>query len=462
MSSPDLIAQGKAAAMRHVAESERNGYLREDIPPPSAVDLVTLVSLADVQPERVSWLWPGRIPVGKLVTLDGDPGLGKSTLGLALAATITTGGTWPDGSHCEHPGAVLLLSAEDGLADTVRPRLDAAGADVTKVHAIEGVPIIDEQGERTLRPPTLADIAALENAVSRTGARLLIIDVVMAYLPSGTDAHKDQDIRRVLSRLAALGDRTGCTILLLRHLNKASGGDPLYRGGGSIGIVGAARAGLLVAADPDDADRRVLASVKSNLGAAPDSLTYRLVSAGNYGVARVQWEGATAHTARELLASSDDADDRNEVDSWLRDYLEAEGRANARDVIRDGKLAGFSEDQIKKARKRVGANSTRQGFGKGSAVIWAIGAIQAMDDGHTERASMAPMGPRAPMTASSPPDTEEALPGMTDRVKRALANAKGANQTGTGCGICGAELTRSDSVRAGLCSECQLTTGGAA
>ncbi len=140
---------------------------------------------------------------------------------------------------------------------------------------------------------------------------MLVIDVLMAYLPTGADSHKDQDIRRVLSRLAALADRTGCTILLLRHLNKANGRDPLYRGGGSIGIVGAARAGLLVAPDPDEPERRVLASVKSNLGPTPESLAYRLVGAGDYDVARVRWEGQTAHTARGLLSEPADDDGAN-------------------------------------------------------------------------------------------------------------------------------------------------------
>lgn len=413
--------------------------------------MVTLTTLADVQPERVSWLWPGRIPMGKLVTLDGDPGLGKSTLALAFAATISTGGAWSDGSHCEHRGAVLLMSAEDGLADTVRPRLDAAGADVSKVHAIEGVPIVDEDGTRTLRPPTLGDVAALGQAIVRTGARLLVIDVVMAYLPDGTDSHKDQDIRRVLSRLASLADRTGCTVLLLRHLNKASGRDPLYRGGGSIGIVGAARAGLLVAPDPDDPDRRVLASIKSNLGAQPDSLTYRLVSSGDYGVARVQWEGVTAHSARALLAPADDSDDRREVDGWLRDYLEAEGRANARDVIRDSKLAGFSEDQVKKARRRIGAESVRQGFGRGSTFIWAIGAIDAIDDGHKNQASMAPMEQSAPIRNSPSQPAEDAPAGMTDRVKLALANASARLNPPLVCPECSRAPARSDT---GVCDFC--------
>ena len=363
----------------------------------------SLLCLADVAPERVSWLWPGRIPLGKLVTLDGDPGLGKSTLGLNFAAPVTTGGVWPDGTTCAHPGAVLLMSAEDGLADTVRPRADVAGADVARVHAIAGVPVPgDDGGPPTLRPPTIADVTAMEDAIRQTGARLLLIDVLMAYLPTGVDSHKDQDIRRVLSRLSELADRTGCTILLIRHLNKTTGRDPLYRGGGSIGIVGAARAGLLVAPDPDDPERRVLASIKSNLGPPPESLTYRLVEGGDYGVARVQWEGATTHTAHGLLASPDDAEDRREVDGWLRDYLEAEGNANARDVIRDGKLAGFSEDQVKKARRRIGATSTRQGFGKGATVVWCIGAIDAIDDSHSEPASMAPMEQQPPPAPRRP------------------------------------------------------------
>jgi hypothetical protein len=331
--------------------------------PLTEFEFVTMTRLADVEPERVSWLWPTRIPAGKVVTLDGDPGLGKSTLALSIAATVTLGGIWPDGTRCDYPGAVLLMSAEDGLADTVRPRLDAAGADVTKVHAIEGVPIVDEHGERTLRPPTLDDVTALDEAITRTGARLLVIDVVMAYLPTGTDSHKDQDIRRVLSRLAALADRTGCTVLLLRHLNKASGRDPLYRGGGSIGIVGAARAGLLVAPDPDDPERRVLASVKSNLGPAPESLAYRLVGAGDHGAARVQWEGQTNHTARTLLSEpTDDGGAKTEAEQWLTDYLTEQGAAQSKTVKADAAKAGIRERTLQRAVNSLGVHVESRGF----------------------------------------------------------------------------------------------------
>jgi hypothetical protein len=339
-----------------------------------ALSHVSLTRLSDVEPESVSWLWQGYIPRGKLVTLDGDPGLGKSTLALSLAAPVTTGGAWPDGTRCEHPGAVLLLSAEDGLADTVRPRLDAAGADVRHVHAVKGVPVADDSGELVLRLPTLADIDALAEAIDTTGAVLLIVDVVMAYLPSGTDAHKDQDIRRVLGRVADLADRTGCTVLLIRHLNKAAGRDPLYRGGGSIGIVGAARAGLLVAADPEQPEVRVVASVKSNLGPPPPSLAYRLVSdEGGYGVARVAWQGRVEHTAHSLLADRPDAQETTattEAQVWLEDYLSQNGSARSAEVKREAAKVKLSERTVQRAAEKLRVTTRSEGFPR--VTWWAL------------------------------------------------------------------------------------------
>lgn len=340
---------------------------------------VSVVRLSDVEPERVSWLWPGRIPAGKLVTLDGDPSLGKSTLALTFAAHITTGKPWPDGSPCEHTGAVVLLSAEDGLADTVRPRLDVAGADVERVHAIEGIAHVDpDTGARYLAPATLGNVDDLTQVITDVGARLLIVDVLMSYLPSGTDSHKDQDIRRVLSRLSAMAEATGCTVLALRHLNKAKGVDPLYRGGGSIGIVGAARAGMLVAADPDadTGQARVLASTKSNLGPAPGSLRYQLVDADHLGAARVEWLGTDDRDARALLAERpDEDDDESGIVGILRRYLtECGGSAPAADVLKHTRSAGLTDNAVKKARTRKssGIRTERLGFGKGASWHWSI------------------------------------------------------------------------------------------
>jgi len=346
----------------------------DEEPDQTAPSRLSTIRLSDVQPERVSWLWPGRIPAGKLVTLDGDPSLGKSTLSLAFAGIVTTGGTWPDSSPCNFPGDVILLSAEDGLADTVRPRLDAAGADVTRVHAVQGVTLPDG----TLRPPTLADVDELHRLVTETGARLLVVDVLMAYLPSGTDSHKDQDIRRVLSRLSSLADVTGCTVLLLRHLNKAKGGDPMYRGGGSIGIVGAVRAGMLVAKDPDDEDLRVLACTKSNLGPEPEALTYRLTDADVHGVARVEWIGTSNHDARALLedrSESPDRPERDEAAAWLEDYLIENGKARSGEVKTAASKVRISERTLKRAATELGVIYTPEGFPR--VTIWRLPDSQA-------------------------------------------------------------------------------------
>lgn len=343
----------------------------DDEPPPDVTRPgFATVTLSNVKPERVTWLWDGRLPAGKLVVLDGDPNLGKSTVALTFAAVVTTGGRWPDGARCKHPGDVVLLSAEDGVADTIRPRADAAGADTGRIHVVQGVPIDDEG---TLRLPTLADIEQLRQLVTDTGARLIIVDVLMAYLPTGTDSYKDQDIRSVLARLAALAEDTGATVLLLRHLTKGKGGDPLYRGGGSIGIVGAARAAILVAADPDDPERRVLAWTKSNLAPTRDSLAYRLIDTPEHGCARVLWDGTSTHTAHSLLGETTDTETTNAAKQFIVEYLGSYGgEASAADILKAGRQAGFNEAEVKDARRRgkPKIDTRKASFGQGW--VWAL------------------------------------------------------------------------------------------
>lgn len=332
--------------------------------------LAGVVRLADVQPERLEWLWPGRFPVGKLVMLDGDPSLGKSTLALTFAAHISTGKPWPDGTPCP-VGDVVIMSAEDGLADTIRPRLDAAEGDPVRVHALTSVPYPTEDGEVRHRPPTLADIPAIRHVIEQTRARLLVVDVLMAYMPGKVDSHRDQDVRGVLHQLAAIAEQTGCTVLLLRHLNKAGGSAAMYRGGGSIGIIGASRAGFLVACDPEDDARRVMACIKSNLAAEPPSLSYRLESAPGSHVARVVWCGESQHAAAALLSNHDPDEraERDEAAEWLTSYLTDQGgAARAADVIKAAKADGIAERTLQRARQRAGVSSERRGFGQGA--VW--------------------------------------------------------------------------------------------
>jgi hypothetical protein len=251
--------------------------------------------MSEVEARPVEWLWPGWIALGKLTVLDGDPGMGKSTLLLDLAARISRDGLMPDAT-VGPVGSSLILSAEDGEEDTIKPRLAAAGGVARRLFTLSAVKGHD--GEE--RPPEIPlDLPAIEAAAAERGVRLLIIDPLMAYL-TGVDASRDQDVRRALFRLSQLAQRRNCAVVCQRHLNKGGGGDKaIYRGGGSIGIVAAARTGLLVAADPNDAGRRVLAATKCNLTAPPTPLRFRLEPHG--GVCRVAWLGQADYTADDLV-----------------------------------------------------------------------------------------------------------------------------------------------------------------
>jgi hypothetical protein len=314
--------------------------------------------LADVEPEKVEWLWDRRIPLGKITVLDGDPGNGKSVITTDLAARLSVGRRFPDGQPCEAAG-VVIMNAEDGLADTIRPRLDAAGGDASRVLSLATVPVGDHGDERHLTIPE--DIPIIQAGIERVGAKLVIIDPLMAYLSGNSNAHKDQDVRRALAPLARMAERTGAA-LLVRHLNKAQGGNALYRGGGSIGIIGAARSGLLVGVHPEDEQMRVLAGQKSNLSPMPDSLAYRIATAANEA-ARIEYAGTTEAKADTLLRTPQDAEERSalgEAIRFLRDEL-SEGPMWAKAVKDCARKLEISEGTLKRAKGALGVQSAKEG-----------------------------------------------------------------------------------------------------
>lgn len=365
-------AEGKDAADHVVAGHGVEGFV--EIASPEPLPGPGVVTLADIEPESATWLWPGHLPAGKLVILDGDPSVGKSTLMLDLAARVSTGGSWPDGAPGTGPGGVLLLSAEDGLADTIAPRLAAAGADATRVHALTEVPVLVGGGSRMVPPSLPRDIPTMEDVVVKHGVRLVVVDVLMAYLNVGVDSHRDQDVRGVLHMLATMAERTGACIVLVRHLNKTGGANALYRGGGSIGIVGAARAAFLVGRDPEDEERRVVACTKLNIATEPPALAYRVVSDNRFGCARVEWEGTANLTAADLLRGPGDEDERGDRDAcaaWMADYLTSSGgEAQAADAMKAGRAVGWSTDQIKRAKKRAGVRSLKSSMTGGW--VWQL------------------------------------------------------------------------------------------
>lgn len=304
-------------------------------------------------PAPVEWLWPGRIPRGALTILDGDPGLGKSTIATDIAARVSRGLVMPhrSGEQVGQPADVMILSAEDDPARTIRPRLDAAGADLDRVHLVEAVAIGD--GDRL--PILPLDLVALGDFVMEKRVGLIIVDPFMAYLGDGIESHKDQSIRRALREFSKLAQVTQCAFLVVRHLNKLAGGTAIYRGGGSIGIIGAARSGLLLAQHPEDSNLRVLASVKSNLGPPPRSITVSLQSVGAVAVA--SWGDEIDLSADELLGRLTSTRPKLDACNATISELLANGPMKSTNLEDRLKVCGFRSATIRRARKDLEVHS---------------------------------------------------------------------------------------------------------
>jgi hypothetical protein len=311
------------------------------------------VRMALLRTETVDWLSPGRLAAAKLHIVEGDPGYGKSTLLADWAARISRGRPLPDGDP-RAPAGVVFLSAEDGLTDTLKPRLEAAGADLARVIALTEKP----NGEPYVLP---RDIGFIEERVRAEGAALVIIDTLAPYVDPTLNINADQDIRRVLTPLAAMAERTSAAVAIVRHLNKQVGSSALYRGSGSIGIAGAARIVLLVGVHPDDANLRILARSKGNIGAQPLSLAFALEPVDDLGVTHVVYQGTAQFTADELVTPRDGVTPPSAFDratEWVRTALTA-GPIPSAQLADSAKAVGISEATLRRAMSGIGVRSTK-------------------------------------------------------------------------------------------------------
>jgi hypothetical protein len=321
-----------------------------------------IATLADLTAQPVHWFKRLWIPRAALTLLDGDPGLGKSTLTLDFAAQASRGQTNPlaiGAIDAADPSDVLLLSAEDDLARTIRPRLDAAGADVRRVHALAAVRTGDEEC-----PPVLPyDLALVEQMIRDRNIALVVVDPLMAFLPGEIDAHRDQDVRRCMHRLRLLAEATDAAIVLIRHLNKMGHAVAMYRGGGSIGITGAARSTLVVGRDPANPSIRILASVKSNLGPPPRSLTYSLEPVGD--VAQIGWIGETDLGANDILGHEEPKAKRTTLDQCADAITEllGHGPKESEDLNAAMIAAGYSDSTIRRAKQKLKVRARKVGYG---------------------------------------------------------------------------------------------------
>jgi hypothetical protein len=261
--------------------------------------------LSQVRGTKVRWLWQHRIPLGKLTTLDGDPCLGKSLLALDIAARVSTGREMPDSTPGIAGGAgVVLIAPEDGLADTIHPRLQRAGADLSRIVSIGTLPIANPRTGNTYEVPfRLPDgLEALLEAMRHVRAKLVIIDPLTTIL-SSTGTSKDTEMRMALAPVQMLIEHFGAACLMIGYPTKGSGKNPLSRPGGWLPFLPIASSGLMVLRDPTDESKRVLSHVKSTLSAQATNLSFSIVSEENSGDDRpsIRWHGLCLQTLQELL-----------------------------------------------------------------------------------------------------------------------------------------------------------------
>lgn len=337
--------------------------------------------LSEYEPKRLSWRSRNRLARGKITIIDGDPGLGKSTLMADWAARVTRGEALFDGDPQPETG-VIMLNAEDDPADTIRPRFDAAGGDPDRLLILNELPVTTKEGEPVFWPngdPQTRwfgfpnDAFILEEAIAEMNAGLVFVDPLFAFLSPDVKSNNDQDVRRALSVLSLIAQRTGVSVVLVRHLNKSGGVNALYRGGGSIGIIGLARIGLLLGRHKDDESLRVLAGVKNNIGPMAKSLGFRLEAVPGTDIARMVYAGEVDVTANDLLLGDvearEEADEADECTEWMREYLGG-GPREKTDILKQSKIRGFSQRAVQRAYSKLRIKSKPGHFG--GAWVWEI------------------------------------------------------------------------------------------
>jgi hypothetical protein len=325
-----------------------------------------LILATEVQDQPVRWLWPDRIPYRAISILEGPPGIGKSVVTYDLAARITSGKAMPNRSDGTTPAGVVLLQAEDCIARTVRPNLQAAGADLSKVALLDK--------NRFATQPFLLpnDLPLIEQAVIKVCAKLVIIDPLTAFV--GTNTNVDVTVRKILGPLGELAERYDLAILIVRHLRKVGAKNSLYSGAGSIGIIASARSSLMIGRDPssDSKYQHVLALNKSNMADA-NSISFRTIKRPDEAIT-VEWLEESRYSANEINAAENQADAHTSLREamYVLYSLLAEGSLPACMVIQLAKKAGIAERTLQRAKKELRVRSLKKGSGFDSHWFWVL------------------------------------------------------------------------------------------
>ncbi len=346
--------------------------------------LITSIRMDTIEAQKIEWLWENRIPQGAVTIIEGEEGVGKSTLLCALAAIVSTG-KGPKGFNITAPGAVLWLSAEEDLARVLKPRLLDARAECAMIHAIADPFTFDDQG-----------LLALKEQIATHNPQIIVIDPIFAYLKG--DANKGNDTRKLTNQLRYLAELYQVAIILVRHIGKSKGmGDPRAAGLSSIEWRAAARSVLLVGADPDNEKNKAVTQTKNNYGPKSPALGYTIESDPDaVSGAKFYWTGESDLTAERILAPFRMADDEDtnlatrEADEFLRDALCA-GERPAKEVKDEAKQCGISETTLNRVKRQLGVKSRQTGGGKSDRQkiwYWSLplsDGHESLSGGHTQK-----------------------------------------------------------------------------
>jgi len=316
-----------------------------------------LVRVSDVTLEPINWLWPGRIAKGKISLIAGHPGLGKSQVTISIAATVSTGGLWPVDHVPAEAGHVIFLSAEDDVADTLKPRLIASGADTERIEVIQSV--------RDRNRPRMFSFTADLDKLQQLKADLLIIDPITAYL-GDVDSHNNADIRSVLAPLAELASRQKMAVLCVSHLNKSQNVEAVCRVSGSMAFVAAARAAYVVSPDKEDKSRRLFLPLKNNIGQDNSGLAFRIeprILEERIETSVIEWEADPVESSLDDHFAQTSSEKRTALDD-AKDFLEAvlaNGPIPFKELEQEAQEQGYALTTVRRAKSELGIKPEKRG-----------------------------------------------------------------------------------------------------
>lgn len=327
---------------------------------------LSVINMKDIQAQDVTFLWRPYLPIGKLVIMEGNPGEGKTFAALAMASSITRGTPFIESAEIwemREPANVLYLSAEDGAADTIRPRLDRLSADVSKVYVVTGT----QQGTDSQGVFTFEDLPLLEDTMQQIRPKLVVVDPIQAYLGASVDMHRANEVRPILAKLAVLAERYECVMLCIRHLSKGNASKALFRGMGSIDFSAAARSVLLVGADSQDESRKAMVHLKSSLAAAGNPVGYELSGDG------FTWTGVSSVTALDILGqeSNEEKGALDDATEWLEEYL-SDGPKMKALIDKEAERKQIKQRTLRRAKEKLKIRAFRPEGGKNPPWSWEL------------------------------------------------------------------------------------------